>query len=200
VGAGGSPVSFTVSFGRYVAGSLQVFLNKEWQIPILDFAESDPFSGVFELDCAGGDSVWVTYQGTEVISGNTDLVDGFHATETPIPRALVVCDTNARLPFSSSPFFPVTAVTEGVTPLPYLILDSDSVILVTTNANPVTVTLPTAVGIAGRVYGVKKIDGGIGVVTVSSAGGTIDGDATQPLAVPYDSISVISNGTDWYIL
>jgi hypothetical protein len=37
-------------------------------------------------------------------------------------------------------------------------------------------------------------------VTVASAGGTIDGAATQPLAAQYNFITVVSDSTNWYIV
>ena len=64
-----------------------------------------------------------------------------------------------------------------------------------------TVTLPTAVGITGRVYMVKKVDSSANAVTVDADGSeTIDGAASYALTAQWDSVTVVSNGTNWEIL
>ena len=62
-----------------------------------------------------------------------------------------------------------------------------------------TVSLPTAVGITGRVYVVKN--SGTGATTVDPAGTeTIDGALTVALATQYQSIMVMSNGANWIVI
>jgi hypothetical protein len=61
-----------------------------------------------------------------------------------------------------------------------------------------TVTLPSAVGIAGQMFTVKHT-GTANNVIVASAGGTIDGDASKTL-VAKNSMTVISDGSDWSIV
>lgn len=64
-----------------------------------------------------------------------------------------------------------------------------------------TVTLPTAVGISGRIYNIKKIDSTGNVVTVDgTASETIDGSLTKLLNLYNESITIQSNGTNWYII
>ena len=73
---------------------------------------------------------------------------------------------------------------------------SDHVINCT--ANTFTVTLPTAVGIAGRQYVVKN--SGTGVITVDGdAAETIDGATTVSLPTQYDAITLASDGANWVI-
>jgi len=61
-----------------------------------------------------------------------------------------------------------------------------------------TVTLPTAVGITGRMYSIKN--SGAGVITVACDGAqTIDASATQTLNT-YDNMVVMSNGANWIII
>ena len=60
-----------------------------------------------------------------------------------------------------------------------------------------TVTLPTAVGVSGKIYIVKNSESGtITVATTSSQ--TIDGSSTKTLS-QYQSIQVQSNGANWVI-
>lgn len=62
-----------------------------------------------------------------------------------------------------------------------------------------TVTLPTAVAKAGRVYIVKN--SGAGTITVGTTSTqTIDGAASVSLSVQYQRVVVMSDGANWIIL
>ena len=70
-----------------------------------------------------------------------------------------------------------------------------------------TVQLPAANDasvVAGRPYTVKRVNTTVNVVTVTSAGGTIDGVAAGTgIALAggtFDSITVQSDGTNWWIV
>ena len=84
----------------------------------------------------------------------------------------------------------------------YSITDSDFTILANAPAaTPITITLPTAVGRSGRVFEIKKINAPLAdTITIASAGGTIDGAATQVITVQYVAVSVQSDGTNWFII
>ncbi len=76
----------------------------------------------------------------------------------------------------------------------YLFVDDD------TAGADVTITLPTAVGIAGRPVSVKKL-GTTGTVTVDGSGvETIDNALIQDIVLQYDAIEVVSDGTNWWIV
>jgi hypothetical protein len=88
-------------------------------------------------------------------------------------------------------------LTEKTVTSDYSVTGSDCVII-GNSALSITVTLPTAVGAAGRVYVVKSI--GNGVVTVATTGGqTIDGNSSVGLGL-YQSIAVQSDGANWWIV
>lgn len=62
-----------------------------------------------------------------------------------------------------------------------------------------TVTLPTAVGITGRIYTIKN--SGTGVITIATTSSqTIDGTTTKTLPVQYNSLTLVSNGSNWVII
>jgi hypothetical protein len=61
-----------------------------------------------------------------------------------------------------------------------------------------TVTLPTAVGNTNR-YTVKRV--GSGVVTIATTSGqTIDGSASANLNVQYNSLDLVSDGSNWNVI
>jgi hypothetical protein len=83
----------------------------------------------------------------------------------------------------------------------YTLTNSDEAITCDASSAAFTVTLPTAVGISGRVYYIKKIDSSFNIVTIDANGTeTIDGALTKKLATQYESIKLMSNGANWIIL
>lgn len=50
------------------------------------------------------------------------------------------------------------------------------------------------------IINVKKIDTSENAVTLTPTSGTIDGSASAPITTPFLTLTVISNGTDWFIL
>jgi hypothetical protein len=62
-----------------------------------------------------------------------------------------------------------------------------------------TITLPTAVGIQGRIYTIKCV-GSYAVTVATTLGQTIDGSTTYSLSAQYKYISVISNNAHWLII
>lgn len=77
----------------------------------------------------------------------------------------------------------------------------DYTILCNASTGIITITLPTAVGIGGRIYVIKKIDSSANAITIDGNGSeTIDGAATQVLSAVFESMTIQSNGTAWYII
>lgn len=74
----------------------------------------------------------------------------------------------------------------------------DEVILGNANSAAITITLPTAVGRTDPIT-VKKIDFSQNFVTVDANGSqTIDGALTFVLRVPWESITMVPQGGNWY--
>jgi hypothetical protein len=83
----------------------------------------------------------------------------------------------------------------------YTLTATDSVVTGDATSAAFTVTLPTAVGITGRIYTVKKIDSSANAVTVGTTSGqTIDGAATYVLSTRWQFVAVVSNGANWIIV
>jgi hypothetical protein len=65
-------------------------------------------------------------------------------------------------------------------------------------SNTITITLPLASAVVTAIY-IKNID--VGVITIDGNGSeTIDGALTYALTNQWDSITLVSNGTGWFIL
>ena len=83
----------------------------------------------------------------------------------------------------------------------YTMTALNSLVLCDATSASLTITLPTAVGIAGKYYTIKKIDITTNTVTVDGNGSeTIDGETTQIIQQKNVSITVVSNGINWLII
>ena len=85
----------------------------------------------------------------------------------------------------------------------YDLLESDYILHVTyTSTGAVTINLPSAQAVAGRVIHIKDAGGNAGInnIIVNAQGGTsIDGSAIYTIYVNYDAISAYSDGSNWFI-
>jgi hypothetical protein len=83
----------------------------------------------------------------------------------------------------------------------YTATSSDHTITCNATSATFTITLPTASGITGRMYVIKKMDSSGNAITIdANASETIDGSLTRSLNLQYESITIQSDGTNWYIL
>jgi hypothetical protein len=82
----------------------------------------------------------------------------------------------------------------------YTITTNDEVVLANAASGGFTVTLPTASGNTNQ-YTIKKIDSSTNIVTLATTSSqTIDGGSTAQIKVQYASISVVSDGSNWFVI
>lgn len=121
-------------------------------------------------------------------------------TDTTPPR-LFICKTSATgaavwIQLQTQLGFNVVTKTAA-----YTLTTVDDIVLGNATGGAFSVTLPTAVGISGREYVVKRINSGANSVTVGTTGGqTIDGAATKVLNAQYLSARMVSDGTNWLLV
>lgn len=78
-------------------------------------------------------------------------------------------------------------------------ITSDDYTIDCTGGGTFNVTLPTAVGIQGRIYKIKN--SGVGTITVATTSSqTIDGVTTKTLSTQYQVITVQSTGANWIVI
>jgi len=110
-----------------------------------------------------------------ILSGGRDLADIFSTGGTSIVTV------------TSTPHTP-SAVNS------VLLVDDDTI------GGAAVVILPAATGNSGIEFTVKKL-GNTGTVSVSGrVGDTVDGQTVQSIGTKFDSIKVITNGSDWYVI
>ena len=102
---------------------------------------------------------------------------------------------NSTLQVNGSVAEAITTVTSS-----YNLSDRDAAVLCDASSGSLTITLPSAAGLAGREYKVKRIDGSSHSVTLSTSDGTtIDGASAYSLVSQYAVIILISDGKSWWL-
>jgi len=117
--------------------------------------------------------------------------------------------------FTASPLDPATKISQFVSTFNSQIDDLTAIFSETASftvahggfykvdatSGAVTVTLPAAASNTGMRLDIKKIDASGNAVTVDgNAAETIDGAATVTLSSQYDDVTVVCDGTEWFIL
>jgi hypothetical protein len=83
----------------------------------------------------------------------------------------------------------------------YVAITSDRIILVDTATGDVSIELPSAVGEAGLAIYIKRITSGLNKAYINAqAGQTIDGDSFITVHLQWESHTLVSNGTNWYVM
>lgn len=82
-----------------------------------------------------------------------------------------------------------------------LLDDKNNVVLGDCTSGALTVNLQTAVGRRGLQYHIKKIDSSANTLTIDADGTeTIDGQLTQVLNTQYQSLTIVSDDSNWFII
>jgi hypothetical protein len=174
----------------------------------LDF----PFSlGIKKTD-ATINAITINRAGTDTIDGGTSkTVSDQNAGATFIPEESPTPDTWQTCAFGSSPAdgsITKAKLATGAKDLTvsskaasYTVTNSDELLLCDATSGAITLTLPTAVGVSGRVFVIKKTDSSANKVTLDgNSSETIDGATTFDLWLQYQSVTIVSNGSNWVII
>jgi hypothetical protein len=205
----GSNAVFTTSLGSYGTGTLQVYLNGVLQLQGAtdDWQETTPASGTFTFNTAPstGDIITAIYQNaagstTGIIAkdeGSTltsamssiDFV-GAGVTATNSGGAVTVTISATGGGYTQST---VTAATVNATAT-----SGHVIYLADATSNAITINLPTAVGNTA-MFTINKIDSSVNTVTTDAFGTeTINGATTQVANFINTSITIISDGANWF--
>jgi hypothetical protein len=96
----------------------------------------------------------------------------------------------------------ITATVQTVGATSYTDLATDSFLLVDDDSAgaAVTITLPAVASVgSGHTVGIKKIGNTANVIIDGNASETIDGGLTATLTTQYESVTLVCDGTGWYI-
>ena len=83
----------------------------------------------------------------------------------------------------------------------FLLGTATDVILADTSTGPITISLPTAANASGKLFWIKKIDASANLVTIDPDGSEcIDNELLISLCNEGDTVQIVSNGSQWYII
>jgi hypothetical protein len=142
---------------------------------------------------------------------NETYLSGAGTQASPLSILTSTSPTNGSvLPITSDAVFDALALKQEVYSIVNVTSTTSSpaqtsgeiVILVdaATAGGAVTVNLPTAVGNTAKFH-IKKIDSGSNTITIDANGAqTIDGATTQTIRFQWTNLTIVSNGSNWFIL
>ena len=110
-----------------------------------------------------------------------------------------VTDQDSALPTSGA-VYNFKKPTTTVTTTTYTALITDSVILVDESEETTVTLMSAATAGDGFKLTIKSISNTANVIIDGNGSDTIDGAATATLTSQYESVTVISNGSDWYTI
>lgn len=99
--------------------------------------------------------------------------------------------------------YTVTSITSSYTIANENPININEVILANASGGAITVTLPDATNTSfnTNIYAIKKTDTSSNIVTINTTSSqTIDGGLTALLLVPFVSVNLVSNGSDWLVI
>lgn len=140
----------------------------------------------------------LTTKGDLIVNDGTNDIRLGVGTNTQVLTADSAAPSGVKWAVVSAPVVALNVVSVNVN---YTALSTDDLIVVDAGSGIRTITLPTAVGITGKKYIIKKVDSSANAVVIdANASETIDGGLTFSLFNTTDLVEIVSNGTGWYII
>ena len=129
---------------------------------------------------------------------NSVALPNFTSILNPTPSDSVIESLRKQIITIMEPL--VSAATSSIT-ASATVNYAKPVILVNAASGAVTVTLPKAPDAKDFAFFIKKTDSSANQVIVTPvSGATIDGSATKTIFTQYSCITIVSDGTNWFII
>lgn len=185
-GAGGLGVTYNVNAGTITGAGLSACGDGTHAL-----SWTGGLFGCQAISTSGGAS--------STLAVGTGTLSGWSGVITSSPTSVVLLDQSqfsTTLQGGATAFITIQAGVSSVSG--NFTIGSTSTVVLANCSSACTVTLPTAVGVTGRVFSVKRTStAAVTIATTSSQ--TIDGAITQVLVQQYTSIDMISDGSNWSI-
>lgn len=209
------------------AATLGVYLNGQRLIVGVDYTEigtsGDPSATIqTQIDLVVGDTLLFKYEPSEGAGGaggggsasgvNLGTVKDADVFKQTVGDQLqfrrlqagsnVTITQDGETVVISSTSGVANSTTKDVTGVNYTLTGNDDFIKVTNSGTDVTLQLPSSID--GKIYYIKKLDVGNTLYIKSTSGQTLDGvdiDATpHAINTQYESITIIGDGNNWWII
>lgn len=138
------------------------------------------------------------------IAPGVENVSIVNSSELTITESNVTYVNNVFIPEFSNLYAPIDTTATNITLKP-----NAGTVLVDSGAANKTITTPSndqcffvdALGkTIGKIFTIKKIDASAFTVTIVPASGTLDGAANAVLTTQYQSVTIQTDGTNWFII
>jgi len=217
-GSGTSTINVSGS-GAGVAAGKPVYLDSSGNAQLIDAANDAKieFAGI-ALDTArvqvGGE---ITITGASFTKGQAVFVDaltpGAYTQTAPSTAGTWVVPVGIataadKLIINGAGGATAVKITSEVDQMVYASVLSTSTSTTLTNGNSIvlvnasgasrTITLPSPT--SGKIFNIKKTDSSANTVVISAPSGTIDGSASKTLTTQYQSLTITSDGTNFFII
>ena len=161
-----------------------------------------------DVDLSGSVSLALPGQAAAVRGGLTVVEDSLFSSMLQIDGTLDCNSTSdfqgnanfqAKVTFNGAQVGNVTSVTSAT----YTIVATDYFIAANSTSNAITITLPAAGSHSGRVLKIKDVGGNADSNNITIDGNsseTIDGAASIILESPHAGVTLVCNGTSWFVL
>lgn len=197
-GAGVPGTGFVIMSNTDIDGRVTVSGNSPLTMALSDVSTASAVAAAIVSTSSGltvlGDITVGSAFLTAAISVAGALVTGkitFTSSGTVISAGVYVGLTAFDIPYT---YNRAVAASGAVT-------SQDQFLIATGGGAGITLTLPTALSMFRRTLIFKKIDAGVGAVTIDGAGAeTIDGAATRVLAAQFDFVQIYSDGATWWVI
>jgi hypothetical protein len=156
---------------------------------------SDPFT--IMINNTTNSTLWAS--NTDVAIGGTITDKTLYTGAIMLVKATGLVGINQTAPHSSLQVNGSFATARVTKTGDYTLTASDFKVDTTTNS--FTITLPTAVGIDGRIYVIKNKGSGTTITVNTTSSQTIDGAASGTVLLSYpDALMVQSDGANWDVI
>jgi hypothetical protein len=137
----------------------------------------------------------MTLKGLDALTGDDLLIVGVAIEHGKLRDVGTNAHAQIDTHIATSKINSIIGVTSG-----YTALSTDAIITCGAGNQTFTITLPAVSPTnKGKAYHIKNV--GTGTITIDGDGAeTIDGTTTKLLAAQYDCMSIVSNGTAWWII
>ena len=129
-------------------------------------------------------------------AGGATAADDFRVETDTETDAFLVDASADEINFNVGLSIPLTTQTDATLEL----TSKHHTVLCDCSSTAITITIPTAVGVTGKIYAIKCIDD-TNTCTITATGSEeIDGSTDDITLISMESINVQSDGTNWWII